>query len=88
MHYQYFDERIIALQEEMGKHPDLQERLGNQTEKDPIVILNEVAAHCRIVLDGTYTDEELLVLCDKMTKMLYMKRTNLIVISPGVQKNG
>jgi hypothetical protein len=78
MHYQYFDPALIELRREITHHPDLQVILVAQESTDIYIHICEIAAYCGIVLDGTYTQEDVLELCTKMTEKLIAKRTLVI----------
>jgi hypothetical protein len=79
MHYHYFDKELLNLRREITHHPDLQVILVAQESTDLYIHLSEIAAYVGMVLDGTYSREDILELCDKMTKKLYEKRTSVIL---------
>jgi hypothetical protein len=81
MHYQYFPEEHIALQEEILHHPDLLTILAVQQSKDEHIILAEIAAYCKVVLDGTYMPDEITKLCDILVRKLQERRA-IVLISP------
>ena len=78
MHYQYFPEEQIALMQEIQNHPDLLTILAVQ-QHDPHLHLAEIAAYCNILLDGTYTAEDINKLCDIMTRKLQEKRAIIVL---------
>lgn len=80
MHYVYFPEEQIALVQEIQNHPDLLTILAVQQD-DPHLHIAEIAAYCGIVLDGTYTPDDINKLCDIMTRKLQSKRA-IIVLPP------
>ena len=75
---EYFPEELIALNEEVANHPDLQERLAGQENKDVYILINEIAAFLGIILDGMYTQEDILKLCTDMTFKLRARRGLII----------
>jgi mannose/fructose/N-acetylgalactosamine-specific phosphotransferase system component IIB len=80
LRYELFDPRIIALNQEVAQHPALQKILREQEVKDIYIALLEIATYCDIlVVHDIYTKEDILELCDKMTKALYQKRTQVII---------
>lgn len=79
MYYHFFPEEALELQEEMLKHPDLQEYLSHQTDKDTYIILNEIAAFCGLILDGLYTPDDILGIMEYLRKKLYERRTSIII---------
>lgn len=75
-----FPEEILALNEEIMYHKDVQELLNQQPAGEFEIRLAAVAAHLGIVIDGTYSEEDLRHLADICRKKLVEKRT-LIVLS-------
>jgi 1-aminocyclopropane-1-carboxylate deaminase/D-cysteine desulfhydrase-like pyridoxal-dependent ACC family enzyme len=78
--FQYFEPELVELNEETAKHPDLMRRLAAQSDKDIYVMISEVAAHCGILLNDTYTHENILALCKRLKEELYKKRTGFVFI--------
>lgn len=78
--FEFFDDRLIALNEEVAKHPDLGNILGNQPNRDIYILLAEISSFCGIVLDGDYTKQDILDLAEILTKKLYERRTGIIQI--------
>ncbi len=74
-----FPEPLIALREEITKHPDLMVILATQQDKDVYIQISEIAAYCGIVLDGMYTREDIIGLCDKLVKQLQSKRCIIVL---------
>lgn len=62
---EFFPEGYIALNKELacGMHEGLCKKLNNHAVDDIDVKLAEIASHCSVVLDGTYTLEEREKLC-------------------------
>ncbi|MGL5074245.1 MAG: hypothetical protein ACRDBG_00170 [Waterburya sp.] len=81
MIHQYFHENVIALQEEITKHPELMEILAKQTSEEPYIHVVEVATYCGVILDGDYVKNEIEDLCGVLVKKLQQKRC--ILILPG-----
>ena len=80
MRVEMFPQEVIDLNEEVAKHPPLMDRLNNQENKDFYVLLAEVAAHCGIIMNDTYTPEMINKLCVMLKEELYKRRTGLVII--------
>jgi hypothetical protein len=80
LNIEMFPSELIALNEETAKHPELGKLLAQQDNRDVYIMLCEIAAYCGVVLEGTYTREDVLAICDKLTMHLQKMRT--IVIMP------
>lgn len=82
MYITYFEPELLALQEEIinPAHTPLQLLLNKQAGQDLYVILAEVATYCGIILDGMYTNADMLKLCDVLTRKLYEKRTSIVLL--------
>lgn len=76
---EYFPAEIIALNREVGNHPDLMKILSEQPNKDVYIRLAEIATYCNILMIGDYSRERILQVCEECTKVLYQKRTSIIV---------
>ena len=65
MIYEFFPEGYIALNRELasGYHPTLTTKLGKHPSDEVDIRLAEIATHCSVLLDGTYTLEEREKLC-------------------------
>ena len=74
----YFPQALIELNEETALHPDLKIRLDAQENKDIYITINEIAAFLGIVLEGMYTQEDILKLCTDMTLKLRARRSLII----------
>jgi hypothetical protein len=77
--FELMEPQLIALNAEVPQHPDLMERLAQQKDKDLYIQINEIAAFLGILLDGQYTYQDILNLCELMTKKLYERRTQIIL---------
>jgi 1-aminocyclopropane-1-carboxylate deaminase/D-cysteine desulfhydrase-like pyridoxal-dependent ACC family enzyme len=73
-----FSEELIALREEIQHHHDLLVILHGQPDKDVYIHIAEIAAYCGVILDGSYSRDEIITLCDVLTKAL--KKKNDIII--------
>lgn len=82
-----FPPELIALNEETAKHPKLGELLSQQPNRDVYILLCEVAAYCGVVLEGTYTRDDVLKICDKLTTQLQSMRTIVIMPDPPDESN-
>lgn len=74
----YFEDELLNLREELPHHPALMGTLIAQANDDIYIHIVEIAAYCGIVLDGTYTKDEILQICEKCTEVLVGKRTLII----------
>ena len=76
----YFSDVRIELQQEVKRHPDLMEILSSADRVDFETQFAQVAAHCGVILDGDYLQEELDAVCRLLLKKLRNKRS--IIITP------
>jgi len=76
---EFFPEPLIQLRQEIDHHPDLLVLLSVQSDKDVYIQISEIAAYCDIVLDGTYTREDIVELCELCVKRLQAKRTIMVL---------
>jgi mannose/fructose/N-acetylgalactosamine-specific phosphotransferase system component IIB len=74
-----FPEELIALRQEIQKHPLLLELLHDQENKDVYIQIAEIATYCNIILDGDYTQQDVLGICKACTQALMSKRTLVIL---------
>lgn len=74
MYHVYFPQQVIDLQQELQYHPELLAILAVQTNPDPMVRIAEIAAYCKIVLDGYYDESAVLQICEDCTKFLRNRR--------------
>lgn len=81
MYHHYFDPRILALQEELQHHPDLLTILAVQTDTDPYIHIAEIAAYCKMALDGDYTQEDIHAICERCC--MYLKKKREVVVITG-----
>ncbi len=79
MYIHMFPEEVLALQQELQYHPDLLTILAVQTDPDPYVHIAEISAYCGVVLDGTYTQQDILGICRMCTEKLQAKRVILVL---------
>jgi hypothetical protein len=79
--YDYFPEELIALRREIQEHPPLLKLLAEQEDKDVYIQILEIAAYCKILVAGEYTREDMLNLCEMLTKKLMSMRT-IIALPP------
>lgn len=76
---EYFDPRLLALQQELMNHPELMERVARHPPQETEMRIAEIAAYCNILLDGYYIPEEINNLAALLTQKLYEKRTQIIL---------
>lgn len=77
--FEFFPEELTALRVEIDKHPALLKILAAQEDKDVYIQISEIAAYCGIVLEGTYTRDDVIKLCDKLVWELKKKSSILIL---------
>lgn len=81
--YEYFPEELIALRREIQYHPPLLKLLAEQEDKDVYIQILEIAAYCKILVAGEYTRDDMLNLCEMLTKKLMSMRT-IIALPPTI----
>lgn len=87
MYYQMFPEVVQALQEEIQKHQGLMYNLLQLPKDSPMELkLGEIAAYCGVVLDGVYTEQEVLELMEKCLHELRKARVELVTDILGSSK--
>jgi len=74
-----FPQQVLDLHTEVRKHPDLLQKLHDQENKDVYIQILEVATHCGIFVAGTYTRDDMLNLCEMLTKKLYSMRSIIVL---------
>lgn len=63
-----------TLNQEVTHHPELQLRLNNHPADEFELKLAEIASYCDVVLDGTYTQQDLNNICKILANRLYSMR--------------
>ena len=79
LQYEMFPEELIQLRIEIDHHPDLLAILHAQSDKDVYIQICEIAAYCEIVVDGTYTRDDIIRLCKICLDKLVSKRTLIVL---------
>jgi len=79
MIHEYFPPSLIALNEEILNHERLVYNLSVQEDQDVYIRIAEVAAYAGVVLDGTYTQEDIINLADMLVQRLRQMRATIIV---------
>lgn len=74
-----FPPEIIALNREVANHPALMKILSEQDVKDVYIRLLEIATYCNVILVGDYSHKRILEVCEELTKILYQRRTQIII---------
>lgn len=74
-----FPEELTDLHKEIHHHPKLLALLHGQPDKDVYIQILEIAAYCDIFVMGTYTRDDMLELCKKLTRKLQSSRTLVVV---------
>lgn len=80
MYHEYFETELIELRKEIENHPELMMILQAQQSPDIYVHIAEIAAYCNVLLDGTYSKEDILEICEVCRKRLKEKRE--IIVKP------
>lgn len=81
MHLEFFPDSYIALNQELGNHPDLCELLSKHPPQEFEIRLAEIAAYCEVALDGYYTPADLDKLCDILVRKLKSKSSLIITLN-------
>ena len=76
---EFFPEPLNQLRQKIDHNPDLLVLLSVQQDKDVYIQISEIAAYCDIVLDGTYTREDIVELCELCVKRLQAKRMIMVL---------
>jgi len=80
MHYHFFPVEVMELQKEIQKHePLLKELMLLHKDSNQVDKITAIATYCDVVLDGVYTDEDLLKLCSILQNKLRTKRGELVL---------
>ena len=79
LNFELFPQEVLDLHTEVRKHPDLMQKLHDQENKDVYIQILEIATHCGILVAGTYTREDILSLCEMLTKKLYSSRSIIVL---------
>lgn len=79
LNFEIFPQEVLDLHTEVRKHPDLMQKLHDQENKDVYIQILEIATHCGILVAGTYTREDMLSLCEMLTKKLYSSRSIIVL---------
>lgn len=80
MYHELFPPVIIELQAEIQQHPDLLISLLQLPKDSPIELkMAEVATYCDMVLDGIYTEDDILKLASIMINKMRSKRGELVL---------
>lgn len=80
LRFEMFHPQIIALNREVGMHPELCKILANQPQTDVYIRILEIATYCNVLMVAElYTLEDILDMCEKLTAELFKKRTQIIL---------
>lgn len=77
--YELFPEPLNQLRVEIENHPDLLTILHLQQDKDVYIQISEIAAYCGIILEGDYTRDDMIGLCQKCLDHLVAKRSLVLL---------
>ena len=67
---EFFPEEFIQLNKEVEYHPVLVEYLAKHPPNEYEIRMAEISAYCGVILDGSYTYDEMKKLADILTKKL------------------
>jgi hypothetical protein len=74
-HINIFPDEVINLQRELVHHPKLMELLrANHRADSWETKLAEIAKYCDVIVNGDYTEEDLVKLCGILEKKLMERR--------------
>lgn len=76
---EWFPIELQVLREEIMFHPALLQILNDQQDKDVYVAISEIAAFTGVILDGTYTRDDIINLCAILIRKLQAIRTPLVL---------
>lgn len=80
MYHELFPPIIIELQAEIQQHPDLLVNMLQLPKDSPIELkMAEVATYCDMVLNGIYTEDDILKLAGIMINKMKSKRGELVL---------
>lgn len=82
-HLNIFPDEMLLLSHELRNHPKLCTLLANHPANEWEVMMVEIALYCDVIVDGSYTPEDMQRLAFILYKRLIEKRertTGLIVI--------
>ena len=85
MYHRYFESELLELNKEIQYHPDLLTILAVQGDKDIYVMIAEISAFCGMILEGDYSKDDVLKICEKCTEILRGRRIGHvnIILPPG-----
>jgi hypothetical protein len=73
-HLNIFPDEIIALNQELVHHPELQELLSNHAAGEWETKMAEIAMYCEVIVNGAYLPEEMVLLAKILTEKLISRR--------------
>lgn len=79
LNYVLFPEPLYHLRCEIENHPELKLRLSEQDNKDIYIQISEIAAYCGIIVNGTYTRDQIMGMIDVLIWELKKKSSILIL---------
>lgn len=72
-----YPDELIELNKELKHHPRLMLLLGNHGMHEWEIKMAEIARYCGIVMNGDYTEEDIVKLCKLLLPRLIAKREDL-----------
>lgn len=80
-YYQYFPHELVALQEEMLKHPGICDEMENCSSPYLEDRLAHLCTYLNFEIDGYFEVDELCAIAQKITDELYRRRTGVVITS-------
>jgi len=75
-------DEFLQLQKEVAEHPELLETLRMREEPPSVEnYFGTVGAYCEVILDGAYSMDDLIDLCDVLIRKLREKRKAIITLN-------
>lgn len=69
-----FPQEWLDLAREVQYHSNIRFNSGDDFE----IKLAKIAAYCEVILDGEYTQDDIKMICRKLTEKLYSSRMSII----------
>ena len=79
-HLEFFPREVQELQKEALKHPVLMAQLAKREDTSTIGGLKVVATYCDVLLDGYYSQPDLVALSGVLVDRLREKRKSLVFL--------
>lgn len=83
-HLNIWPDVLIQLNRECLNHPKLMEYLGNHEADEREIKMAEICLYCEVIVDGTYTPEDMEKLAEILLQKLIERRKDnrgLLIVS-------